>query len=203
MPRDSAQCRRGPHDIFFVIDGSASIKYFNFEKVQIFLMDLITLLRVEPSEINTGLMQFSKEDQTSIIWDLGRYNEFELIMYLRDMKYQAGVRTATGDALTRVNNEVSKNCFTLPYLTLPYLTLPYLTLPYLTLPYLTLPYLTLPYLTLPYLTLPYLTLPYLTLPYLTLPYLTLPSLNSFSSIAGLHWTTWRPSRNPRHYNSLY
>ena len=99
-------------------------------------MDLITLLRVEPSEINTGLMQFSKEDQTSIIWDLGRYTEFELIMYLRDMKYQAGVRTATGDALTRVNNEVSKNCFTLPYLTLPYLTLPYLTLPYLTLPYL-------------------------------------------------------------------
>ncbi|CAB3978244.1 Hypothetical predicted protein [Paramuricea clavata] len=106
LPRDSASCRRGPHDIFFVIDGSASIKYYNFEKVQIFLMDLISLLRVEASEINTGLMQFSKEDQTSVVWDLGRYTEFESIINLRNMKYQAGTRTATGDALTRVNNEI-------------------------------------------------------------------------------------------------
>ena len=70
-------------------------------------MDLISLLRVEASDINTGLMQFSKEDQTSVVWDLGRYTEFESIIYLRNMKYQAGTRTATGDALTRVNNEVS------------------------------------------------------------------------------------------------
>ena len=76
-------------------------------------MDLITLLRVEPSQINTGLVQFSKEDQTRMVWDLGRYSEFELIMNIRNMKYQAGVRTATGDALTRVNNEAS-----IPYLTL-------------------------------------------------------------------------------------
>lgn len=52
-------------------------------------------------------MQYSKEDETSVVWDLGKYTEEETSMRLRNMKYQAGVRTATGDALTRVNNEVS------------------------------------------------------------------------------------------------
>jgi hypothetical protein len=70
-------------------------------------MDFISLLRVEASEINTGLMQFSKEDLTTVIWELGPYTEFETIMNVRNMKYQAGTRTATGDALTHVNNEVS------------------------------------------------------------------------------------------------
>jgi hypothetical protein len=32
-------------------------------------------------------------------------------MNVRNMKYQAGTRTATGDALTHVNNEVSWNHF--------------------------------------------------------------------------------------------
>ena len=107
LAMESAQCRRGPHDIFFVIDGSASIKYHNFEKVQVFLMDFISLLRVETSEINTGLLQFSQEDLTTFIWELGAYTDVETIMKIRKMKYQAGKRTATGDALTRVNKVFS------------------------------------------------------------------------------------------------
>ena len=107
MALESAQCRRDPHDIFFVIDGSASIKYHNFEKVQLFLMDFISLLRVEASDINTGLLQFSQKDLTTFVWELGAYTEFDTIMKIRKMKYQAGSHTSTGDALTRVNNEVS------------------------------------------------------------------------------------------------
>ncbi|XP_028404925.1 matrilin-2-like [Dendronephthya gigantea] len=99
-------CRRDPQDIYFVIDGSASIKTPNFAKVQIFLMDFISLLRVESSNIHTGLMQYSEERLTSVVWDLGAYTEFETIINIRNMNYQAGTRTATGDALTRVNNEV-------------------------------------------------------------------------------------------------
>ena len=72
-------------------------------------MDFLSLLRVEASEINTGLMQFSQEDETSVVWDMGRYAEFEAIMNVRNMKYQSGKRTATGDALTRVNKEVSRS----------------------------------------------------------------------------------------------
>lgn len=53
-------------------------------------------------------MQFSKKGLTSMIWDLGRYSEFETITKIRSMTYQAGKRTRTGDALTRVNNEVSE-----------------------------------------------------------------------------------------------
>jgi hypothetical protein len=104
---DSAQCRRGPHDIYFVIDGSASIKYHNFRKVQVFLLDFISLLRVEASEINTGLMQFSQKDLTSVVWDLGAYTESETIRNILKMEYQSGKKTRTGDALTRVNNKVS------------------------------------------------------------------------------------------------
>ena len=70
-------------------------------------MDFISLLRVESSNIHTGLIQYSEEGLTSVAWDLGRYTEFETIINIRNMKYQAGTRTATGDALTRVNNEVS------------------------------------------------------------------------------------------------
>lgn len=108
MPAESAKCSRGPQDIFFVIDGSASIKYFNFEKVQIFLMDLVSLLVTESSQINTGLMQFSQKEVTNVVWNLGRYSEYETIMNIRNMKYQAGTKTYTGDALARVNEKVFK-----------------------------------------------------------------------------------------------
>jgi hypothetical protein len=61
---------------------------------------------VDFAGINTGLMQFSKENLTTVEWDLGRYSENKTIKNALNLKYQAGTRTATGNALTRVINEV-------------------------------------------------------------------------------------------------
>ena len=54
-------------------------------------------------------MQFSKEDLTTVEWDLGRYSEIETKNNVRNINYQAGTRTEVGDALTRVINEVGLN----------------------------------------------------------------------------------------------
>ena len=88
------------------MDGSASIKSHNFDKVKNFLSGLIPQLIVESSDINTGLMQFSKEDLTTVEWDLGRYSAIEATNNALSINYQAGTRTEAGDALTRVINEV-------------------------------------------------------------------------------------------------
>ncbi|CAB4025036.1 von Willebrand factor, partial [Paramuricea clavata] len=98
-------CNGSRHDIFFVVDGSASINSHNFDKVKNFLSHLITQLSVESSAINTGLMQFSKEDLTTVEWDLGRYSEIETKNNALKLNYQAGTRTEAGDALTHVINE--------------------------------------------------------------------------------------------------
>ncbi|XP_028404923.1 cartilage matrix protein-like [Dendronephthya gigantea] len=102
----SPDCRRTPHDIFFVVDGSASIKSENFVHVRKFLMDLLMLLRVGISDIHIGLQQFSQVDKTEFLLNLDKYSAEEQMRVVDTMKYQMGRRTMTGDALTRVANKV-------------------------------------------------------------------------------------------------
>ena len=54
-------------------------------------------------------MQFSKEDLTTVEWDLGGDSEIETKNNAQNINYQAGTRTEVGDALTRVINEVGLN----------------------------------------------------------------------------------------------
>jgi hypothetical protein len=99
-------CRRTPHDIFFVVDGSASIKSRNFVHVRKFLMDLLGLLRAGISDINIGMQQFSEVRKTKIMMDLDKYSLDEQMQVVDTMVYQRGRRTMTGNALTMVADQV-------------------------------------------------------------------------------------------------
>lgn len=101
--REGAQCHRKPHDIVFVVDGSASIKYTNFEKMRTFIMDFISLLRLESSDINTGFVQFSETRKTRHIWKLSKISEDTALRFVKYMPYQAGKKTMTGYALGLIN----------------------------------------------------------------------------------------------------
>ena len=106
-PRAPApDCSREPHDIFFVVDGSASIKTRNFVYVRKFLMDLLSLLRIGISNINIGMLQFSEVRKTEILMDLDKYSLEHQMRVVDTMVYQRGKRTMTGNALTMVANQV-------------------------------------------------------------------------------------------------
>ena len=111
-------CRRTPHDIFFVVDGSASIKSRNFVFVRKFLMDLLGLLRLGISNINIGMLQFSEVKKTEILMDLDKYPLEEQMRVVDTMAYQAGKKTMTGNALTMVADQVGiiTLCFVLYYI---------------------------------------------------------------------------------------
>ena len=69
-------------------------------------MDLLALLRVGISNINIGMLQFSEVEKTEIMMDLDKHPFEEQMKLVGTMKYQAGRRTMTGDALTIVSDKV-------------------------------------------------------------------------------------------------
>ena len=73
-----------------------------------FLMDLISLLRVGDSKMNTGLMQFSEKRLTTTIMNLALHSAEEMASTVQKMKYHSGIRTMTGHALRLVNEEVCR-----------------------------------------------------------------------------------------------
>ena len=69
-------------------------------------MDLVYMIKVETSSMNTGFLQYSESDRTSTILKLDSYTSDVIAREMHDMRYQNGKMTMTGDALKRVNQQV-------------------------------------------------------------------------------------------------
>ncbi|XP_028415968.1 collagen alpha-1(XII) chain-like [Dendronephthya gigantea] len=99
-------CVRKNHDVFFVLDGSGSIKLSYFERMKYFLIHLIKELDVGRHSTHVGLLQFSHSIKTRIEFNLGEHQTFEEVKEaILNMPYQEG-GTDAGDALEIVNTKV-------------------------------------------------------------------------------------------------
>lgn len=75
-------------------------------------MDLLGILRVGISDINIGMLQFSKVEKTEILMELDKYPIEHQMYEVDNMEYQAGRRTMTGNALKIVADKVSIGLYT-------------------------------------------------------------------------------------------
>lgn len=106
-PPVSFQCDGRPHDIYFTVDGSASIKHTNFRNVRKLLQDLVILLTRQNDNLHIGMMQYSEVRKTEKNLRLAKHSTEEIIDAIQSMTYHAGLKTNTGNALSRVSTEVS------------------------------------------------------------------------------------------------
>lgn len=105
-PPASFHCKSGARDVFFAVDGSASIGYKNFKNVRKLIQDLIYLLKRKKLDLHIGLMQFSETEKTKVLLKLGIHLLESEINIVQSMAYQSGERTNAGNALSRINKEV-------------------------------------------------------------------------------------------------
>jgi hypothetical protein len=88
------------------VDGSTSIKSTNFRSVRKLLQDLIILLTRQNDNLNIGIMQYSQVQKTEKVLSLGKHSTEEILDAVQSMNYHAGLKTKTGNALSRVSTEV-------------------------------------------------------------------------------------------------
>ena len=90
------------------MDGSASIGKGQFESVRKFILQLIKAVKVHKDYTHFGLLQFSTNTQTKIEFGLDDSHDSNVLLEkVRNLQYQSGVATRTGNALGIVDEEVS------------------------------------------------------------------------------------------------
>ena len=100
-------CSQEPRDVFLVVDGSLSIGETDFEKIRKFLVKLVKSVVVNPNMTHFGLLQFSTLKKTRLEFSLDySHRESTLLNRIRNLRYQAGESTRTGNALKIVDKEV-------------------------------------------------------------------------------------------------
>ena len=93
------KCSR-PLDLFFVLDGSASIGLCNFQKVQYFLAKELAEIDISESVVHVGLLQFGKYGQLKVEFGLNKVNTREAaVSAMTKFGYLNGRGTALGSAL--------------------------------------------------------------------------------------------------------
>lgn len=104
----SGQCtEERNHDIYFVIDGSRSIRAKNFQRVRKFLHSFINHIEIGPDKNHIGLIQFSEENLTTVEFGFEDTQQKEVIFQkLNDLRYQSGRATFTGVALKIILDSV-------------------------------------------------------------------------------------------------
>lgn len=102
------KCNQGMVDLFLLVDGSRSISSKNFKLVKKFLRRLTSEFDVSEKAAHVGLLQFSDEKSMSYEFALNEmHNNKDVRKAIRRMKYRAGVKTNTGNALRVVDQYVS------------------------------------------------------------------------------------------------
>ncbi|XP_028415528.1 collagen alpha-6(VI) chain-like isoform X2 [Dendronephthya gigantea] len=97
-------CTQGSVDLFLLVDGSRSITAENFKFVRKFLRKLTAEFDISENAAHVGLLQFSDQKSMSYEFALNEMNSNRQVRKaIKHMKYQAGSRTETGDALRIVN----------------------------------------------------------------------------------------------------
>ncbi|XP_034029403.1 matrilin-2-like [Thalassophryne amazonica] len=90
-------CKGIPLDFVFVIDSSRSIRPSDYDKVKIFIVNLLQFLEVSPEATRVGLLQYGSVVQSE--FSLNTYNtKADVVQAVRNMKHLA-TGTMTGLAI--------------------------------------------------------------------------------------------------------
>ena len=99
-------------DLFFVLDGSASIGLCNFQKVQYFLAKELAEIDISESVVHVGLLQFGKYGQLKVEFGLNKVNTREAaVSAMTKFGYLNGRGTALGSALKITADVRLEVCF--------------------------------------------------------------------------------------------
>ena len=91
-----------------IVDGSASVKATNMDKVKVFLKELVLELNIGKRRNHIGLIQFSEAIKTRPEFHFNQYYDAERVgQAITKMEYHSGLQTMTGYALAMANNTVS------------------------------------------------------------------------------------------------
>ncbi|KAM4705020.1 uncharacterized protein WCC33_009854 [Rhinophrynus dorsalis] len=92
-----AGCRTAVNDLVFIVDGSWSVGYTNFDTAKNWLINITSSFDISPSYTQVAVVQYS--DFTRLEFPLGQHrSNQQLISALKSMKYLGG-NTQTGRAI--------------------------------------------------------------------------------------------------------
>ena len=101
------QCSPESLDLFVVLDGSRSVGYVNFGKVQNFLKKLSEEFLIGKDNAHFGVLQFGTVEGTRIEFNLDEYySNKDVKNAIEKIQFLDSPETQTGHALRVVNNEV-------------------------------------------------------------------------------------------------
>lgn len=99
----SVECQATVADIVFVVDSSGSIGIENFQRVKVFLQNLVNMLDIDYDLARVGMLVFN--DQSRWEFKLGEINnKFDIFKAIQRIQYIVG-GTMTADALAKVRTE--------------------------------------------------------------------------------------------------
>ena len=95
-------------DIFFAIDGGASVGPENFRKQVKFLEQFVQNVDLGSKKIRVGLLEISNKEQTKVIFSFGSsQNPFDIQYLLSAMPYYNKPERYVGEAMKKIYNSAS------------------------------------------------------------------------------------------------
>uniref|UniRef100_A0ABM5GMN7 Collagen alpha-6(VI) chain n=1 Tax=Pogona vitticeps TaxID=103695 RepID=A0ABM5GMN7_9SAUR len=94
-------------DIYFLIDGSSSLDYFDFGDLKLFLKEVIKFFVIGPNKVRFGVVQYGENSELE--FGLEEYGKTSDILKAIDNIRQTGGSPNTGAALTFIQLLISKS----------------------------------------------------------------------------------------------
>ena len=105
-PPPMVACEQKQFDIFFVLDGSASITQRTFHRQKRLVQMLLALISRLNPDSHIGVMQFSERNKTKVLLKIGKHESKVVLRQMEAMRYQQGRRTMLGNAINVVKSKV-------------------------------------------------------------------------------------------------
>ncbi|CAH1225278.1 COL14A1 [Branchiostoma lanceolatum] len=95
-----------PLDLFFLLDGSRSVKAANFNKVKQFAVNVVNSFDVSTAATRVGVLQYSTSN--ALVFNLGgKADKSSTVSAINSISYQRGSGTMTGAALRYVRGNAA------------------------------------------------------------------------------------------------
>lgn len=90
-------------DIYFLIDGSSNLDYFDFVDLKLFLKEVIRLFTIGPNKVRIGVVQYAETSEVE--FDLEEYGKTnDILKAIDNIRQIGGTPPHTGAALTIIQS---------------------------------------------------------------------------------------------------
>ncbi|XP_060539737.1 collagen alpha-6(VI) chain-like [Pantherophis guttatus] len=90
-------------DIYFLIDGSSNLDYFDFMDLKLFLKEVIRLFTIGPNKVRIGVVQYAETSEVE--FDLEEYGKInDILKAIDNIRQIGGTPPHTGAALTIIQS---------------------------------------------------------------------------------------------------